>query len=391
MNAQIEFALVAIYTIHFFIMLSFFLIFLTKRNQEIKNEILPTVTVFVPFFNENHEVLLKTLAHIDAQQYDKQIQVIIVDDGSINNTKYYVKKWLQSDRNHIYDFIVRSENGGSKGNVLDFILNKNIATGDAYIIIDSDTFIEPNGVLELSKKLWSDPNYAAVCGYITPNNYRGSFIGKLQHFEHIGFFGAIRSVQDHLGVVPVLAGAFVAHRASVINSIGGWDEWLVEDIAWCWKAISNNYRTGYSSKAKAKTQCPTTINDLWKQRRRWSRGRVEAFCISWKVSIRSGIMCTPWFVFTSTQYLLPPSLILLPVMIYYGVWLPILLSVLGVFMYAVMLNKYADEYDSYFKIKFLKLLQIPFYSLILEMIIWAPNLAGYFDEVTGKKKRWLTR
>lgn len=48
------------------------------------------------------------------------------------------------------------------------------------------------------------------------------------------------------------AGAFVAHRASAVHDLGGWSEWLVEDIAWCWKALSRGYRSGYASKQKRK-------------------------------------------------------------------------------------------------------------------------------------------
>lgn len=138
--------------------------------------------------------------------------------------------------------------------------------------MDSDTFIQPNGIIELVQKLWSHDKYAAVCGYITPSNYKSSFVGLLQHYEHISFYGAIRTAQDKLGFVPVMAGAFVAHRASVVKELGGWSEWLVEDIAWCWKAISNQYKTGYAPKAKAKTQCPLDTKSLFKQRRRWARG-----------------------------------------------------------------------------------------------------------------------
>lgn len=101
------------------------------------------------------------------------------------------------------------------------MLELGVATGDMYVVVDSDTYIEPNGIDELVTKLWSDEKYAAVCGYITPENHKESFIGKLQHYEHISFYGAIRAAQDKLGYVPVLAGAFVAHRASAVKKLGG--------------------------------------------------------------------------------------------------------------------------------------------------------------------------
>ena len=103
------------------------------------------------------------------------------------------------ERNQNYKLIKKPNNDGRKGFALDYVLNLGIPTGEVYVVVDSDTFIEETGIRELVKKLWSDERYAAVCGYITPNNYQESFIGLLQHYEHISFYGAIRAAQDRLG------------------------------------------------------------------------------------------------------------------------------------------------------------------------------------------------
>ena len=251
---------------------------------------LPSVSIFVPYYNERSEILLRTLSYLENQAYPVQFEVLIIDDGSTNNSIKAVEQWLNIPRRQKYLLIKKSQNNGRKGFALDYALSLDIATGDAYVIVDSDTFIESNGIRELVSKLWSDDRYAAVCGYITPNNYKDSFIGTLQHYEHISFYGAIRAAQDKLGCVPVLAGAFVAHRASVVKDLGGWSEWLVEDIAWCWKAISNGYKTGYAPKAKASTQCPIDSKGLFNQRRRWARGRVEAYVVAWKTHWFAGLL-----------------------------------------------------------------------------------------------------
>lgn len=362
------------------------------RESKCTNKDNPQVSVFLPFYNENEEHLICALNKLNGQDYPSRIQVIVIDDGSTNNALIRVKKWIDNtEMNHDFQIIERQVNGGRKGFALDHVLEVGIATGDVYVVVDSDTYIEPNGIYELVTKLWSDEKYAAVCGYITPGNYKESFIGKLQHYEHISFYGAIRAAQDKLGCVPVLAGAFVAHRASVVNQLGGWSEWLVEDIAWCWKAISNGYRTGYAPKAKATTQCPTDAKGLFNQRRRWARGRVEAYTEAWKAHWIVGLCASPWFLLTAAQYIFPSSIILFGFMVAMGIWIPILIGVANIFVYLLLVRSYIKDFDLSSELSNRQVIKAPLYSALLESITWLPNLLGYSDEILGKKKGWLTR
>ncbi|MDN3685588.1 glycosyltransferase family 2 protein [Vibrio sinaloensis] len=351
---------------------------------------------FAFFYNENEEHLICALDKLNAQNYSSRIQVIVIDDGSTNHAITGVKEWIANTKvNHEFQVVERVVNGGRKGFALDHVLELGVATGDVYVVVDSDTYIDPNGIYELVTKLWSDEKkYAAVCGYITPDNHKESFIGKLQHYEHISFFyGAIRAAQDKLGYVPVLAGAFVAHRASAVKKkLGGWSEWLVEDIAWCWKAISNGYRTGYAPKAKATTQCPTDAKGLFNQRRRWARGRVEAYTEAWKANWVAGLCASPWFLLTAAQYIFPSSIIF--------IWIYGFDGNLGSNrnrcceyhnLLFLLVQSYINDFDLSSDLSNKQVLKAPIYSLLLETITWLPNLLGYSDEILGKKKRLVNK
>lgn len=362
------------------------------KKSKCKNSNDPTVSVFLPFYNENEEHLICALNKLNDQNHPSQIQIIVIDDGSTNNAISRVKEWIDNtEMNHDFQVIERPVNGGRKGFALDHVLDLGIATGEVYVVVDSDTYIDTNGIYELVIKLWSDEKYAAVCGYITPENHKDSFIGKLQHYEHISFYGAIRAAQDKLGCVPVLAGAFVAHRASVVNQLGGWSEWLVEDIAWCWKAISNGYHTGYAPKAKATTQCPTDAKGLFNQRRRWARGRVEAYTEAWKTHWFAGLCASPWFLLTAAQYIFPSSIILFGFMVAAGIWIPIAIGAANIMIYFLLVQSYIKDFELSGDLSNRQIIKAPIYSALLESITWLPNLLGYTDEILGKKKGWLTR
>lgn len=365
--------------------------FVTRKDKDAQHKDMPKVTVFVPFFNEEKGPLLKTLESLDAQIYPQKLQIILINDGSTNTTPRDVKEWLSTETRHNFMLLEKETNGGRKGFALDYALASKLAEGDIYVVVDSDTYVNDDGIYELAAKMQSDERYAAVCGFIAPDNHQDNLLAKLQHYEHIGYYGAIRCAQDKLGLVPVLAGAFVAHRASVVEEIGGWSEWLVEDIAWCWRAISHNYRTGYAPRAVASTQCPTTHKGLFNQRRRWARGRVEAYAAAWKVSPLSGIASTPWFAITTLQYLFPPGILLVPLLFALGLYIPIVIGLLTYAVYFYFFRKFQHAYPAHNRGNTDSIFKITLSTVLLEAIVWFPNVLGYLDEVFGKKKSWLTR
>lgn len=352
---------------------------------------LPLVTIFVPFYNEDENLLLTALSKIEEQDYPSKLQVLIIDDGSTNDTVVGVKKWLEGNRKHEFCLINKPQNSGRKGAALDYALSTQQARGDVYIVVDSDTFIEPNGILSLASKIWSHPEYAAVCGYVVPKNREQNMLCRSQFYEHIGVHGALRTSQDQLGVVPVLAGAFVAHRASVVKELGGWGEWLVEDIAWCWKALANRYRTGYTTQAVARTQCPESNDELFRQRRRWSRGRVEAFWETWKVSPTTGVASLPWFLVSATEFLYPPLFIAIPIFAFFGMWLPLSTMLLALLIESIFIFTFIKRTGNSQQLTKYEIALLPLFTHLLRFITWVPNILGYLDEVMRKDKKWLTR
>ncbi|WP_040431150.1 glycosyltransferase family 2 protein [Chitiniphilus shinanonensis] len=367
------------------------LVYLRRPAKNQQNDESPTVSVLVPFYNEDANVFLKALSLLDAQCYCLPLQVVLIDDGSTNDTPQQVKSWLMQPHRQRFQLLTRELNGGRKGYALDYALASGVLDGEVYVVVDSDTYIAEDGVHQLVKKLWSDSRYAAVCGFIAPENHHGSLIATLQHYEHIGFYGAIRAAQDQLGVVPVLAGAFVAHRASVVRQIGGWGDWLVEDISWCWKALAAHYRTGYAPNAVATTQCPRTYGALFRQRRRWARGRVEAFTTAWKMSWVKGLLFTPWFLFAALQFLFPPTLLMVPLLIGFKIWPPLVLNALILLLYLSFSVIFARRHGKNLGVAGGKLKKIPLFTMMLEILTWVPNILGYGDEILGKRKNWLTR
>ena len=375
------------------LVLNVWLIIQNLRKSAVKKTLAryPKVGIMIPHFNEDPAHLIESLEAIEAQDYPGQLAVMLLDDGSTNGIQAHLEPWLRRPRRQAYQSLVFAQNNGSKGKALDAGLPHVAADVEAVVVVDSDTFLEPETVTRLLERLWQDEKCAAVCGFIVPANGRENFLGKLQYFEHIGVYPAIKCVQDLFGRVAVMAGACVVHRMSVVREIGGWGSWIVEDIAWTWTALGHGYSTGYAPDAIAHTYCPTTVQGLIRQRRRWARGRIEAFRAACQVSRFKGFLLSPLF-FLWALSLMPPTLCLMPVLaiVLKQFWVfPLML--LSSVLYIGMFQLYQRCLPRSLRKGLGDILRANFYNTAFELFLWKPNLMGAFDEFFGKRKLWLTR
>ncbi|MDN3699937.1 glycosyltransferase [Vibrio artabrorum] len=101
---------------------------LKKSNSSHDSD--PTVSVFLPFYNENEEHLVCALSKLNKQTYSRKIQIIVIDDGSTNDVIVGVKEWIaNTEVNHDFQIVERETNGGRKGFALDHVLELGIAKG----------------------------------------------------------------------------------------------------------------------------------------------------------------------------------------------------------------------------------------------------------------------
>lgn len=351
----------------------------------------PKVGILVPHYNEHPEYLLQSLASIENQDYPAQITVILSDDGSTNNIQESLQDWLSQPRKQHYVSLIFEKNNGSKGKNMDAALPSVPSDVEALVVVDSDTYLEPQSVRKVIERMWQDENCAAVCGFLVPANERKSIWEKLQYFEHIGIYPAIKSAQDSFGIVSIMAGAFVVHRMSVVKKIGGWSEWIVEDIAWTWKALASGYTTGYAPDAIAYTYAPDNSKCLFKQRRRWARGRIEAYRTAIKTSPVRAIFLIPFF-FLYTLSLLPPTLCALPVLaIVLEQWWVFGLIGISTLLSLSMFLLYQKQLPIHLRKGVKDIFRSTYYNSLFELYLWRPNVIGFCDELFGKAKSWMTR
>ncbi|MEU9584457.1 polysaccharide deacetylase family protein [Streptomyces werraensis] len=339
------------------------------------------VTVLVPAYNEA-KCIENTVNSLMAS--DHPIEVLVIDDGSTDGTARIVEAMgLPNVR------VIRQLNAGKPA-----ALNRGLANAryDIVVMMDGDTVFEPSTVRELVQP-FADPRVGAVAGNAKVGN-KDSLIGAWQHIEYVMGFNLDRRMYDILRCMPTIPGAVGAFRKSALEPIGGMsDDTLAEDTDVTMALHRAGWRVVYAENARAWTEAPETVQQLWSQRYRWSYGTMQAI---WKhrralvdkgPSGRFGRVGLPFVsLFMIVAPLLAP---LIDVFLLYGlVFGPTqqtILAWLGVLAIQAVCAAYAFRLD---KERMTHLISLPLQQILYRQLMYVVLLQSWITALTGGRLRW---
>ncbi|MEJ3748100.1 glycosyltransferase, partial [Actinomycetes bacterium KLBMP 9797] len=230
--------------------------------------VIEPVTVIVPAYNEREGIAAAVRSIATGDHPD--IEVIVVDDGSTDGTADLAEGLgLPNVR------VIRQPNGGKAS-----ALNTGItaATHELIVMVDGDTIFEPDSIRRLIQP-FADPTVGAVAGNVKVGN-RHSLVARWQHIEYVIGFNLDRRLYETLRCMPTVPGAIGAFRRRALLSAGGVsDDTLAEDTDLTMALCRAGWHIVYEESARAWTEAPATLDQLWKQRYRWSYGTMQAM---WK-------------------------------------------------------------------------------------------------------------
>lgn len=113
------------------------------------------LTIIIPVYNVEKYVI-KTLESIKNQNIDfNQLQVLIIDDGSIDNSPWLIKQWIEGNSNkNTFQYIYKSN--WNWGSVINYAKDKNLIKGKYISILDADDFYHPQCFEEIFSKIEND-------------------------------------------------------------------------------------------------------------------------------------------------------------------------------------------------------------------------------------------
>jgi cellulose synthase/poly-beta-1,6-N-acetylglucosamine synthase-like glycosyltransferase/peptidoglycan/xylan/chitin deacetylase (PgdA/CDA1 family)/spore germination protein YaaH len=229
------------------------------------------VSVVIAAYNEG-KVIASTLRALLATDYKGDVEAIVVDDGSRDETAAEVKRIAAVDSRVR---LLQQENRG-KARALQRALSA-VRRG-IVVFIDADTQCQRDTLPRLLEP-FADAGVGAVSGHGKVGNLR-TFIARCQALEYTCGFNLDRRAYNRWNCITVVPGAISAIRKGAIDEAGSLSlQTLAEDTDLTLSLHKHRQRIVYVPDAIAWTEAPESVRTLARQRFRWAYGTLQ--CL-WK-------------------------------------------------------------------------------------------------------------
>jgi cellulose synthase/poly-beta-1,6-N-acetylglucosamine synthase-like glycosyltransferase len=243
-----------------------FTVFLKNRKkffESYKPKRIPSITFIIPAYNEEKNIG-KCLEAILSLDYPKnKLKVMVVDDGSTDNTAEIVRKFKKVK-------LIRQKNSGKAAalnNGLKYVNTELVACMDADSLPEKDFLLKMVGFLEKKE-------VASVTPAIKVLETK-SIIQKIQWVEY-NWFVFLRKVFDFFDCQHVIPGPGSIYKTEILKKVGGFDvNNLTEDTEIAFRLNEKGFRIKNSIDAHVYTDAPRDFKSLYKQRVRWYRGYIQ--------------------------------------------------------------------------------------------------------------------
>ncbi len=297
------------------------------------------VTVIAPAYNEEAMIVEVTRSLLTLEYPD--YEVVIVNDGSKDRTLELLVDTFElvpaprapsasvktapvrgTYRSLRYPnlLVVDKVNGGSKADATNAGLN--YVRSPLFLIIDSDSLLEPEALMRVSRPFLEDERMVAAGGIVRIVN--GSIVrsarvvdvrmprnllARFQVLEYLRAFHAGRVGWATLNATMIISGAFGLFRRSTVVAAGGLKtDAIGEDIDLTIRLHRHcrengmPYRIVYIPDPVVWTEGPETLKSLGGQRKRWQRGLIQVLIRNIRMLLNPrygtvGTLAFPYFFF----------------------------------------------------------------------------------------------
>jgi N-acetylglucosaminyltransferase len=253
---------------------------LSRLYKPVVNSFRTTVSVVVPSYREDPEILLRCLSSWLAQSPDEVI--IVIDVGDHEGQRRLAEITDPRLRVLVYEHAGKRSALG---------VGIRAARSEIVVFADSDTWWQP-GLLEAVQMPFEDPEVGGVgtqqnVYQRTSSVWRriADWLVNLRYYDYVPAMGS-------KGGVACLSGRTSAYRRSIIMPVveNLENEFFLgrrciagDDGRLTWLTLSQGYKTVHQSSARAVSMFPDKLSAFIKQRVRWSRNSYRCYLTAlWK-------------------------------------------------------------------------------------------------------------
>ena len=359
----------------------------------------PGLTVLIACYNEEDNIA-DTIRSIADEDYPGALEVLILNDGSTDATIEVAQRAIDEagTGKAILFKVVDYEQNAGKAQVLNRGLH--LAAHDLVLTIDGDSWLHATALRRIVERKISDPpGTVAVAGAVLVRNSRSNWLTRCQEWDYFHGIAAVKRMQSMYHGTLVAQGAFSVYDKQALIDVGGWPECVGEDIVVSWALLKQGHRIGYAEDALLFTHVPERFRQFALQRKRWSRGLIEAFAHHGSLLLKPRM--TTLFIWWNLLFLpldLAYTFIFIPGIVaaffghhqIAGLWtlavLP-LAVIWNLIIFGVQKRMFDQQGLQVRRNRGGFLMYVFFYSVLMQPVcVW-----GYVAELIGLKKKWDTK
>jgi poly-beta-1,6-N-acetyl-D-glucosamine synthase len=257
------------------------LLFVLKRlvkNPVKKSEISPFVSIIIPAYNEGGVIREKVNSVIHSHYPADCYEVIVVDDGSTDNTAE--QALIVSDPRVVID---QAEMRGGKMSALK--RGVKLAKGDVIVISDAEAIWKPDSLNHLISN-FADPAVGCASGYHMMMGSNGAEANENFYWR---YESCIKKLESAIHSTTAATGGLLAIRKSLFQ----WPDQSIinDDFLMALNAASHGYRVIFDPSAVTYESGSSSISIEYHRKSRIAAGRWQIFGQVFKLAFRN-----PWFV-----------------------------------------------------------------------------------------------
>lgn len=228
----------------------------------------PLVSIVVPGRNEGDH-LYKLVRSLAEQTY-QNVEIIVVDDGSDDQTRIIGNGLMKAG---LITLFLRNEVRGGKASAAN--LAWRYAKGKFIVHLDADCSFHYTAIENSLVPFYMDEKIGGVGGSLEVRDGMKNLCTVLQRIEYLKTISLGRIVTTALGIYPIISGAFGVFRAEVIDKVKGWDIGPGLDGDLTTKIRKAGYKNYFEPDAIGLTAVPDSFLKLANQRLRWNKSVIR--------------------------------------------------------------------------------------------------------------------
>ena len=345
------------------------------------------VSMIIAVKNEEANIAETIGRCFDSHYPTHLLEVLVIDDGSTDDTLNVLTGLKAS-----YPQLIIFRFPENKGKRHAMALGAEKANGEILIYLDSDSFVDPEGVYRIVQPFAED-SIGAVAGHTLMIEESNNFISKMESVRYFVSQRVMKAAESIFGAVTCCPGPFSAYRREAVMEV--LDPWLHQtffgtpatfgDDRSLTNFILRRYRIVYHAGARCRTYAPSTWRNFVKQQLRWKKSWVRETTIAARHMIREHPAAAIAYYFSVIITLVSPLIVLRafvysPIVLQTHAYLPYVAGVMLVFLFLGLVHYYHTQSQYWYYGVAFAVLYVGFFCL-----------QNYYAILTVRQNHWGTR